>query len=338
MTAGDSVLVDTWRPMPTRFLSRRLLLASGVVLTTPGVSLASDAYGAFLEQVRAEALEAGISRRTVEEALTLAQPNQRVIQLDRHQPEFTLTWSEYRARVLPAGRLEKAKASFASNRALFSEVETRFGVDAGVIVGIWGLESDFGSKRGTFGVCDSLATLAFDGRRRQFFRAELMNALTIIDKHGIPAEQMLGSYAGAMGQPQFMPSAYLHYARAFGGGTDADIWTSVRDVLASIANYLARSGWRKGEPWGQQVMLTRSIDPAIVGRGNARSLGEWQADGVRRSNGTMFSRSDVHGALLLPDGSDGDAFLVYRNFEAIRRYNPSDFYALAVGLLGDNVV
>ena len=337
MPSGTAILVETWRPTRVSLLSRRFFLAAGAVVVAPGVGRTSEIYAAFLDQVRAEALGSGISRRTVDEALALAQPNQRVIELDRHQPEFTLTWSQYKTRVLPASRLAKARTSFAASRALLSEIENRFGVDAGVIVGIWGLESDFGSKRGTFGVCDSLATLAFDGRRRQFFRTELMNALLIIDKHGVPADQMLGSYAGAMGQPQFMPSAYLHYARAFDGGTDADIWTDVRDVFASIANYLARSGWQRGEPWGQKVTLTRPIDPSFVGRENARSLGEWQEQGIRRSDGTMFSRRDIRGALLLPDGSGGDAFIVYRNFDAIRRYNPSDFYALAVGLLGDDI-
>ncbi len=316
--------------------TRRMVLGSA-----PGMLAASanarTSFAAFLADLKSEAAAAGISRRAVESALALTTPNQRVIQLDRHQPEFTLTWTEYRARVLPEPRLERARSSYDQRRATFQQIEGRYGVDPGVIVGIWGLESSFGEKQGTFNVCDALATLAFDGRRRTFFRGELINALTIVDRRSIDASEMLGSYAGAMGQPQFMPSAYLRFAQAFDGGARADIWRDERDVFASIANYLARSGWRSGEPWGQPVELTKPLAPSLAGRGNARTLSQWSALGVRRTDGRSFSRGDVVGALLLPDGAGGEAFMVYRNFGVIRRYNPSDFYALGVGLLGDQI-
>ncbi len=314
---------------------RRLLASAGVasLLSWPARAIGGD-YERFLAVVRSEALSEGVSDATVAEALALDRPNARVVMLDRHQPEFTLTWSEYKARVLPASRLEEGGAQYAEHAALFRDITARYGVDPGVIVGIWGLESGFGSKTGSFGVFDSLATLAYDGRRAQFFRDELLDALRIADRGAVPVDRMLSSYAGAMGQPQFMPSAYLRYAQSFAGGDRADIWTSQPDVFASIANYLAHSGWHEGEPWGQAVSLTRPIDPALVGRVTQRPLGTWEALGVRRLDGTTFSRTNVLASLLMPDGAGGDAFLVYRNFAAIRRYNPSDFYALAVGLLG----
>ena len=311
--------------------------AGGVLARAPRAR-AAGGYGQFLAGVRQQALGMGLGDETLRAALDLAAPNAHVLQLDRHQPEFTLTWAQYRARVLPPARLAKAAENARSQANLFAQVRGRFGVDPGVIIGIWGLESNFGSKSGSFGTFDSLATLAFDARRAAFFRGELLAALRIADGRGIPPATMLGSYAGAMGQPQFMPSAYLHYARAFDGGERADIWNSEPDVFASIANYLARSGWRLGEPWVQAGSLTRPVDPSLLGRDRPRRLGEWEALGVRRIDGARFSRADVAGSLLQPDGPGTDAFLVYGNFDVIRRYNPSDFYALGVGLLGNEAV
>ena len=203
-------------------------------------------------------------------------------------------------------------------------------------MGIWGIESAFGSNKGNYRLVEALTTLAWEGRRASYFRKELINALRILDSGDVSAGRMTSGWAGAMGQPQFMPSSYLSYAVDFDGDGRRDIWDSRADVFGSIANYLARSGWRTGEPWGQPVRVPPSLSPAIAGRDRKRSLGAWSELGVRRADGTAFGRSDVDGALLLPDGiAPGHGFMVYRNFNAIRRYNPSDFYALAVGLLGD---
>ncbi len=316
-------------------LGRRSLLAAAAALAAARPAAAKAGYPAFLASVRRDARAQGIGEPTLREALDLTAPNGRVLELDRHQPEFTLTWAQYRARVLPPARMERARENLAAQAALFAQVRARFGVDPGVIIGIWGLESNFGTRSGTYGVFDALATLAYDARRAAFFRGELLNALRIADGRGIPAGEMIGSYAGAMGQPQFMPSAYLHYARAFDGSARADIWNSQPDVFASIANYLARCGWRLGEPWVQPVQLTRPVEAGLIGRTAPRPLAEWTRLGVRRIDGGRFSRDDVEGALLQPDGPGTEAFLVYNNFGVIRRYNPSDFYALGVGLLGN---
>jgi membrane-bound lytic murein transglycosylase B len=315
-------------------LSRRLLLAAS--LST--VCAAQEGFQSFLAGMRAEARRAGISAATLDHAFAGVQLNQKVLEHYNHQPEFTMTWAQYRALLITDQRIANGRAAFQQNRALFGRVQDRFGVGPGVITGIWGLESSFGAGMGDFHVVEALATLAWEGRRASFFRGELLAALRILDNGDVSPAHMLGSYAGAMGQPQFMPSSYLRYAVDFEGHGKRDIWTSKPDVLGSIANYLARSGWRGGEPWGQAVTLSGSFDRTATGRDNHRPVGEWARLGVRAVDGRSLAQPDTQAAVLLPDGPGGDAFLVYANFTAIRRYNPSDYYALVVGLLGDTVV
>jgi membrane-bound lytic murein transglycosylase B len=280
-------------------LSRRLLLTAAVLSTTAG---APGSFQSFLADMRAQARRAGIAPATLDRAFAGLHPNQKVLDRDNHQPEFTLTWAKYRAMLITDQRIASGRAAYQQNRALFGRVRDVYGVDPGVILGIWGLESSFGTGMGDFHVIEALATLAWEGRRASFFRGELMAALHILDHGDVTPARMMGSYAGAMGQPQFMPSSYLRYAVDFEGSGKRDIWTSKPDVLASIANYLKQSGWHTGEPWGEQVS--------------------------GRQPGTA-------GKLVQPDGPGGESFVVFGNFNAIRRYNPSDYYALAVGLLGD---
>jgi membrane-bound lytic murein transglycosylase B len=319
-------------------LSRRLLLTASLPAALAQPAGAADSFSGFLAGLRAEARRAGISAPTLDRAFAGVQPNQKVLERDRHQPEFTMTWAQYRALLITDQRIDSGRAAYQQNRALLARVQERFAVDPGVIVGIWGLESSFGTGMGDFHVVEALATLAWEGRRASFFRPELIAALRILDHGDVTPARMTGSYAGAMGQPQFMPTSYLRYAVDFEGHGRRDIWTSKPDVLGSIANYLTNSGWRGGDAWGQPVTLPSNFDTGAAGRENRRPVGEWQRLGVRTMGGRVLARPDVPAAVLLPDGASGDAFLVYANFGAIRRYNPSDFYALAVGLLGDSVV
>ncbi|GBQ69135.1 lytic murein transglycosylase B [Ameyamaea chiangmaiensis NBRC 103196] len=320
-------------------IHRRQVLAASAL--APFVSPArprAQTYAAFLDGVRAEAVGLGLNAGIVSRALSLTTvPNPDVLKRDRHQPEFTLTWAQYRARVLGPTRISGGKAAFAQRQAMLDQIGTRYGVDSRIIVGIWGLESGYGAHMGTFRIVDALATLGFDGRRSAFFRSELLNALRILDHGDIAPEAMMGSYAGAMGQPQFMPSAYLKYAADGDGDGRRDIWRSEPDVFASVANYLSRCGWSASEPWGQPVRVPDTVAQATLGRTQVRPLSAWMAQGVTRADGRPFSRPDVSGAVLRPDGPGGESFMVYRNFNVIRRYNPSDFYALAVGLLGSAV-
>jgi membrane-bound lytic murein transglycosylase B len=320
-------------------LSRRSLLAATLPAAAALPALAAqDSFQNFLAGLRAEARRAGISAATLERALAGIQPNQKVMERDRHQPEFTMTWAQYRALLITDQRIANGRAAYQQNRTLLARVQDRYAVDPGVIVGIWGLESSFGAGMGDFHVVEALATLAWEGRRASFFRGELMATLRILDHGDVTPARMTGSYAGAMGQPQFMPSSYLRYAVDFDGDGRRDIWTSKPDVLGSIANYLSSSGWRSGESWGQAVTLPANFPTASAGRENRRPVADWLRQGVRPMDARSSPRPDSQAAVLLPDGPGGDAFMVYGNFAAIRRYNPSDFYALVVGLLGDSVV
>jgi membrane-bound lytic murein transglycosylase B len=249
-----------------------------------------------------------------------------------------MTWAQYRALLVTDQRAANGRAALRQNAAIMQAVADRYGVGTGVVVGIWGLESSFGQKTGDYNVVEALATLAWQTKRAAFFRSELIAALHILDSGDITAGRMTGSYAGAMGQPQFMPSSYLRYAVDFEGNGKRDIWGSKADTLASIANYLAKAGWRSGLGWGEEVALPGGFDAGIAGRDSRRSVAEWARMGVRRRDGGAFAQSDIQAAVLIPDGVGGDAFLAYHpNFAAIRRYNPSDYYAIAVGLIGDSV-
>jgi membrane-bound lytic murein transglycosylase B len=324
-------------------LNRRHLLAASIPMILPGLAHAAPdgmprgTFQDFLGGLRAEARKAGIAQGTLDAALAGIAPNQAVIDRDRRQPEFTMTWARYRTLLITEKRISEGRDAVARNVALFRRVQDQFGVSPGVVAGIWGLESSFGQETGNFRVIEALATLAWEGRRASFFRGELLAALKILDHGDIAPAKMTGSYAGAMGQPQFMPSSYLRYAVDFEGHGRRDIWTSRADVLGSIGNYLAKSGWRAGEGWGQQVILPPGFDEYAAGRENKRPLVEWIRQGIRPLQGPWRTTTDSLSAIVIPDGASGEAFVVHANFAAIRRYNPSDFYALAVGLIGDRV-
>jgi len=294
---------------------------------------AAGSFQSFVAGVYAEAIAAGVRRDVLDAAFAGVTPNQAVIDKDRKQAEFNMTWTRYRALVISDKRIANGRAAVAQNRALFSSVENHFHVAASVIAGIWGLESSFGVDTGNYKVVEALATLAWEGRRASFFRGELMAALKILNNGDITPGRMTGSYAGAMGQPQFMPTSYLRLAVDFDGDGRRDIWSSKADVLGSIGNYLNRSGWRAGETWGQPV----KVPAGVVGQGRdvKRPLADWARQNVTPASGHWAASGETQSALLTPDGAGGEAFLVFNNFGAIRRYNPSDYYAIAVGLIGD---
>ena len=294
-------------------------------------------FNAFLDDVARQARQQGIGAATIDAAFAGVHANERVIALDQRQPEFTQTWAQYRAARLSPARIKAGRAAYARNEATFSQISARFGVPTPVLLGIWGLESNYGASTGGFGVVEALATLGWEGRRASFFRGELLSALRILDHGDITTAHMTGSYAGAMGQPQFMPSSYLRYAVDIDGDGRRDIWASTPDVLGSIGNYLASSGWRAGQGWGEAVRVPAGLDPSLIGREHPRTLSAWRALGVRPIGGQGLGAAQS-AALVMPGGAGGEGFLVASNFNAIRRYNPSDFYALAVALLGEAVL
>ena len=307
-------------------------------LARPAASAETD-FATWLAGVREEALTRGIRGATLDRALAGVHPLPRVLELDRAQPERTLSYAEYLKRVVTPGRVAMARKRLAENRALLREIAGKYHVQPRFIVALWGIESDFGRLSGGFPVISALATLAYDGRRASFFRGELMAALSILDHGDITPEAMLGSWAGAMGQSQFMPSSFLNYAVDYRGDGRRDIWHRREDVFASIANYLSGLGWRGDEGWGRRVRLPPGFDQSLAGLETKKTLAQWQRLGVRRGDGGDLAGRDgrIEASLILPGGADGPALLVYDNFRAILKWNNSIFFASAVGSLADSI-
>lgn len=326
---------------------RRIGWAMGVVvmLAAAGAKAADDQpvtfdmakWAVWLDGVRTEARGRGIAQPVLDVALGGIEPIPRVIELDRRQPEFTLTFAQYIERVVPAARVEKGRRAYADNRTLLDEVGAKIGVQPRFVVALWGIETDFGRVTGGFNVVNALATLAFDGRRSSYFRKELFDALHILDEGHIDAPNMMGSWAGAMGQAQFMPSSFVNFAVDYDGDGRRDIWTTRADVFGSAANYLKRVGWKDDQTWGREVRLPAGFDEALAKSNAIKKTADWQAMGVRNRDGSDLPARQLDAQIVIPDGIQGRAFMVYDNYRAILRWNRSHYFALAVGLLSDRI-
>jgi membrane-bound lytic murein transglycosylase B len=258
-----------------------------------------------------------------------------VIELDRRQIEGRITYQEYRDRLLSAERIERGRQLLREHRELLERVAADYGVQPRFIVALWGIETSYGSWTGSTPVIGALATLAHDGRRADFFRSELMHALRIVDEGNVEVENMLGSWAGAMGQSQFMPSSYVRNAVDYDGDGRRDIWASLPDVFASIANYLAKAGWNDRRTWGREVGLPATIVDGVDGLEVRRSLPAWHELGVRRADGTPLPVVALDASLLRTDDGVGPAYLVYDNFRVLMAWNRSTYFGLTVGQLAD---
>jgi len=305
----------------------------------PGVAqeTSSEPFVEWLRALESEAVGKGFDADVVRKALDGVAPIERVIELDRKQPEFTLTFGNYMDRVINDARIKRGRELLRKHRALLEEVTAKHKVQPRFLVAFWGLETNFGDYFGAFPVAGALATLAHDGRRSAFFREQLLAALDLMSRGDIPTD-MQGSWAGAMGNFQFIPTTYRDFAVDYDGDGKRDLWHTLSDGFASAANYLSRSGWDIERTWGREVHLPASFDVSLTGLKQKRKLGEWQALGVRRADGRDLPKVDLEGAVLLPAGLRGPAFIVYDNFEAILHWNRSIFYAIAVGHLADRLV
>lgn len=315
------------------------------------VAFDRKAFDAFLVDLRREALQKGIKPDVVNTALTGVDPVMRIIQRDRNQAEFKLDFATYRDRVITPANVARGQKLRDDNLDLLRQVSMRYGVQPRFILAIWGIETRYGAVKADVPLFHSLATLAFDRRRSSYFRNELFAALTMLDRGYIDFPTLKGSWAGAMGQPQFMPSSYLAYAEDFDGDGKRDIWNNRGDVFASIANYLAKHGWTTAQTWGREVKVPASLqgrlgDYAREGKSGCRAIdqmtrdlpvAEWDKLGVRRADGGELPKAQVAGALVQPDGAGGPSFLVYGNYRAILRYNCAHHYALTVSLLADRL-
>jgi len=306
----------------------------GAFLTAPGLA-ETQPFDVWLEELRQDALKEGIGAGTLITALDGLAPIARVIELDRRQPEGRFTFQQYNQRVLSESRIERGRELYREHRGLLDRVAADYGVQPRFIVALWGIESSYGSFDGDFPVIGALATLAHDGRRASFFRGELLKALRIVDRGDIAIERMTGSWAGAMGQNQFMPSSYDAYAVDYDGDGRRDIWTSLPDVFASIANYLAKAGWNDRYTWGRKVHVPAALNGDLVGLSTARPLPQWQELGVRRANGANLPAVTLNASLVSTDEGQGPAYLVYDNFRVLMAWNRSTYFALTVGELAD---
>jgi len=286
---------------------------------------------------RTEALAADISPAVVDEVLSRVQLSERVLELDRKQPEFTQTFADYFNRRVTPERIARGRQVLAEQRQLLEEIRARTGVPPQYLVAFWGLETNYGSYLGNMAIPDSLATLACDDRRSRYFTGELISALRIIDAGDIAAADMTGSWAGAMGHVQFMPSAYLRYAVDFDGDGRRDLFHSTPDALASAGYFLKALGWEPGLRWGREVRLPDGFDFARLASGESLPLSTWRELGVTDAFGHPLPAASVTAVLRLPAGHRGPAFLTYANFNVIMGWNRSVFYALAVGHLADRI-
>ena len=319
---------------------RRLLLTALLTLSVVRPLAASEMappFSQWLEGVRTEAEAAGIAPGFLKSVFAGLRPIKRVIELDRRQPEFTLTFWNYLGKAVSPLRVRRGREMLAKHDALLRATARRYGVQPRFIVAFWGLESNYGEYTGVFSVVGAVATLAHDTRRSRFFRAQLMAALTIMSRGDVPLAAK-GSWAGAMGNFQFIPTTYRDFAVDADGDRRRDLWRSLPDMFASAANYLARSGWRRGWSWGREVKLPGGFELGLTGLNLKKPISEWQNLGVRRIDGQALPAEDVTASIVLPAGYQGPAFMIYRNFRAILTWNRSILYAIAVGHLADRLV
>ncbi len=297
----------------------------------------SRTFAACVEELKVRARQEGISDGVVDDVLGSVARVERVIELDRKQPEFTRTFADYYNRRVTAERVARGRALLAEHGALLERVLREYGVPPHYLVAFWGLETNFGSYFGRMPVPDSLATLACDPRRSGFFSDELLAALRIVDAGDIEAERMLGSWAGAMGHMQFLPSVFLRYAVDADDDGRRDLWGSIPDALSSAGNFLNGLGWRTGLRWGREVRLPPDFDFSLAGRQTKKPLSFWVDAGVTNAYGGRLPPLDEPASVLVPAGHDGPAFIVYDNFDVIMRWNRSEYYALAVGRMADRI-
>lgn len=312
----------------------KLSLYLTILLSTTG--FAQENWNTWLAQVRAEALAQGISARVIDEAFAnIHEPSRKVRSLSRSQPEHRITFERYLRTRADNYRISIGRKEFARNKEVLQQVGDNFGVDPCFVVSFWGMESSYGSYMGDFPVINSLATLAYESNRPDFFRKQLMIGLKILDEGHVSLKNFKGEWAGASGQPQFLPSSWVEFAVDYDGDGRKDIWNSKPDVFASIANYMKKNGWQKDEPWAVRVKLPAHFDRQLMGKAITKPVSEWNALGVRTEQGQPLPDQRLTASIVQPEG--GPVFLAYPNYKMILRYNNSIYYAGAIGYMADKI-
>ena len=310
------------------------------VIITNNLQANTEEFSIWLDNFKIRAEKSSISRTTIDETLSRVELIPRIIELDRNQPEFTLTLSQYLRNVVSKKRIKKGISKIRENCELLNIISNEYNVQPRFIVALWGIETDFGRVTGGFPVIDALVTLSYDGRRSKYFSKELINALKIIDQGHISYNQMIGSWAGAMGQTQFMPSSFLSYAQDYNKDGRKDIWGTKEDALASAANYLSKIKWNNNETWGREVIVNDNfiLSEDELTLQNKKKISAWQSFGVRRMDGSDLPKKNIEGYLIkIKDTNKERYFLVYQNFKKILKWNTSNYFAIAVGILSDSI-
>jgi membrane-bound lytic murein transglycosylase B len=318
-------------------MKKMLLAATLAAALAPMEGLTESAFEACIGDIRTKAVQEGVDADVADRVLGSVEHLDRVIELDQQQPEFTTPFVDYLGRRVTTQRIDQGRVLLQTHRALLERVQAVTGVPPAYLVAFWGLETNYGSYFGHMSVPSALATLACNPRRAEYFTDELIAALRIIEEGAIPLERMQGSWAGAMGHVQFMPSVFLRHAVDGDGDGKRDLWNSIPDAMMSAGNFLNGLGWDPEYRWGREVVLPRGFDYSQAGRTERRPLNEWRRLGVTDVHGNPVADIDLEAALLVPAGHLGPAFLVYPNFNAIMGWNRSEFYALAVGHLADRI-
>ncbi|NOX25755.1 MAG: lytic murein transglycosylase [Deltaproteobacteria bacterium] len=318
-------------------LTRGLLISGlSMMVLLLGQPAAASNFGHWLTALKQQARAEGISETTINKSLNGVYPNKLVLKLDRNQPEFKLSLAEYLKRVIPKSRIRAGRKKMRENRQLLHNIAGRFKVQPRFLVALWGIETDFGRVTGSLPVVEALITLAYDPRRSDFFRRELLAALHIIDDGRVGNNHLRGSWAGAFGGLQFMPSVFLKYAVDFDNDGTIDPWHDNGDLFASGANYLAKSGWHFNETWGREVHLPPGFDFSLTGLANHKKIPTWQAIGVRQIDGSDLPTRALSSSIIMVD-DNRRSFMVYNNFGVLLKWNRSIYYALAVGLLANQL-
>jgi membrane-bound lytic murein transglycosylase B len=321
-------------------MNRRQLAAVLLMMPFAATPALADAkFQTFIEKTLWPRVKAaGFSRELFETAFAgITEPDPLVLKLANNQPEFNSRTSEYLAKAVTTARIETGQTKKADEAKLLAAIEKKYGVDRHILLGIWGMESNFGKDKGSMSVIRSLATLAYSGRRKAYGNEQLIAAFKILGQGLVKPDSFTGSWAAAMGHTQFIPTSYLSSAVDWTGDGKKDIWNSRQDALASTANYLAKAGWRSDRPWGWEVTLPNDFNKALIGRKHWRTVAEWQKMGLKRADGGKFGSTGADAFVMVPQGVAGPRFLVTKNFLAIMDYNISHSYALAVGHLADRI-
>lgn len=291
----------------------------------------------YVEELKLEAVEKGINQQTIDAAFADVEFLHRSVSADKAQPEFKLTLDTYIPRAVPDWKIKQARAAYKKHYHLLHKIGKEYGVQPRFIVALWGIETNFGKLTGRYNVISALSTMAYEGRREALFKKQLFAALTILEEKHISQDKFIGSWAGAMGQVQFMPTSYLNYAVDYDGDGKKDIWHTYADVFASAANYLKTEGWNNRETWGRQVTLPKGFDTSLAGIDKQKSLAEWQALGIRRFEGQDLPKVDMQASLIIPDDKDGRIYLVYNNYRVLMHWNRSYYFATAVSYLSERI-